>query len=303
MNHHASSRPTSRRGPLIAALAVLVVLGLLPSRYGRWVNGAGRAATLLAAPVTQPITQATAWLMRYPGAQPQTLVEQTQHEREYFRTLWLQGLEREKDLTRTIEMLQRGAIAGEVPVRQLIRQVIGTSSDGGGGQLIVRGGQREGVEINTVATTGGVQLVGKVAGVDHRTSWVRLITGRKAGNITGVVMLPGDVRGPKAYLGPLGDGRLQGWVEYGAGREQAELGQLVRLDDDQWPRSARMLVIGTIHSVERRMDGRQWIIVKPTVDIELVSELALRLSLDEDDRAIAGEPAPPSTRSTDGARP
>jgi cell shape-determining protein MreC len=207
-------QPAHRKGVLAGVLVLMGVLSLVPARYGRWANSLGNAAQLVTAPVTQPIHQTTSWLMGSPGAADQNALAAAQRERDHFRTLWLQEQSRVRDLEGTIVQLQRGALASELPVTQLMRKVIGGSSDGSGGQLQIRSGSRDGTEVNTVVTTGGVQLVGKVVRVSSRVSEARLITASEAGKITGVIMLPGEVRGPKVLLHPVGEGRLQGLVEY-----------------------------------------------------------------------------------------
>jgi hypothetical protein len=276
---------------------VLAVLALVPARYGRWTDGLGDAATLIIAPVTQPVRQTTAWLLGDPGSHDPTAVQLLQQERDIFRTLWLQERERGQHLEHLVTDLQRGALANELPVRQLSRRVIGTSSDGSGDHLTVRAGMREGVEVNVVATTAGVQLAGRVVTVDSLFSSVQLITSKAAGWIAGVVMGEGDVRGAKVLLSPIGESRLQGYVEHGA--EDVQVGQLVRLDDEKWPRSARMLVLGQVTEVDKGIDGRLRVIVKPTVELGRLSEVVLRLTLPEDYERLAGEPLP-SKRSTDG---
>lgn len=291
-------QPTHKKGALVGTLAVLGILVLVPQRYGRWANSLGNAAQLVTAPVTQPIHQTTNWLMGSPGAMDQNALAAAQRERDHFRTLWLQEQSRVRDLEGTIVQLQKGALASEEPVAQLMRRVIGGSSDGSGGQLQIRSGTSDGTEVNTVVTTGGVQLVGKVVRVSSRISEARLITDLKSGKIGGVVMLPGEVRGPKVLLNPVGEGRLQGLVEY-SGAQAVELGQTVRLDDDQWPKNARMLVLGTIIDVSKSLTGHQIIMVKPTVELSRLSEVVLRVTPTDDEERVAAQPR----RSTDGAQP
>jgi hypothetical protein len=97
----------------------------------------------------------------------------------------------------------------------------------------------------------------------------------------GVVMVADDVKGPKSLLSPVEGGKLQGRVENSDVRPQ--VGQLVRLDDDGWPRSARMLVIGRIEAVQPDPVGWPIITVKPTVELLRLSEVELRIiPLDED---------------------
>jgi hypothetical protein len=267
-------------------IALLALLALVPARYGRWTDGLGDAATLVIAPVTQPIRQTTGWLLGAPGAHDPTAVQLLQQERDSFRMLWLPERERGRYLEQVITDFQRGSIANELPVRQLSRRVIGASSDGSQDLLKVRAGSREGVEVNVVATTAGVQLAGRVVSVDPLYSSVQLITSKAAGKTMGIVMGPQDERRAKVLLAPIGDLRLQGYVEHGA--DEVQVGQVVRLDDEKWPRSAQMLVVGRVTEVEKGIDGRLRVIVTPTVELGGLGEVVLRLTLPEDYERLAG---------------
>jgi cell shape-determining protein MreC len=291
-------QPTSRKGLLVATVAALAIASMLPPQLGRWAQAFGYAATLLIAPVTRPVTDVRAFLMRDPGESNPTENEQLARERDHFRTLWLQEQDRVREMRRVVEELQRGALASELPLGRLHRPVIGGASDGAGGQLQVQAGTKEGVEVNAIATTAGVQLAGKVVRTTPRTCWVRLITDAKGGPVRGVVMLPEDARGSKVLLYPITGGRLQGMVEYGTGPE-AQVGQVVRLADPEWPKSAQNLELGTIVSIDRGVNQRQRIIVKPRVDLDRLSELVVVFPLAQEGERLAGD----SKRPSDGGRP
>jgi cell shape-determining protein MreC len=298
---------TSRRGPLIGASLALLVTAILPSKYGEWANGLGRTAQLVIAPVTQPVTQTTSWLLGPADrSRNSPLLAQLERERDQFRTLWLQEQTRTADLRRVIDEMSRGAMVNELRVTQIRRQVIGGTTDGLGGRLQVRAGTAEGVQLNDVATTSGVQLVGKVVETGGKTSWIRLITDkassrgageRSAGQIRGVVVDDRSQQGIKLVLNPVGDGKLQGSALLEPGQPDTPMaeGQEVRLDDPQWPRSATMLLIGKVERAWRGNDGRQYATVRPTADLERLSEVVLRLTRDE-------APAGAATSATPGGR-
>ena len=89
-----------------------------------------------------------------------------------------------------------------------------------------------------------------------------------------------------------------------ANEKPPEVGQLVRVDDKSWPRNAQMaLVIGAIERPPEP-DSVGWYIVtvKPTLDLERLSEVVLRISPEEPEDAVRG-PSPKSGDSTDGAKP
>lgn len=104
-------------------------------------------------------------------------------------------------------------------------------------------------------------------------------------------------------LEPIGNGTLRGPVfrpEAPAGSPEASapepaVGQTVRLDDDadRWPRHAQMLIIGRVERVDPNPDMplRKIITVRPTLALDRVSEVVLRIS--EEPAELA--PEKPST--------
>jgi cell shape-determining protein MreC len=143
-----------------------------------------------------------------------------------------------------------------------------------------------------------VQLVGKVIRVGPRTSFVRLLTDLTAGTIDGRIMSSAETPGPICkHLSPVGGRKLQARVRVEKDQTAPEEGQIVRLLDDRWPRNAQMLVIGVI-AEKPTVDSTGWYVVtvKPTLDLERLSEVLLRIAAPEtEDKG----PAP----STDGSGP
>jgi hypothetical protein len=270
--------PLSPRSWLTVAALLLLVTSLLPARFGEWVNGIGGLATRLIAPASHPITMLARWVVpaqRLRGDDPQMLT--LEQRLEEFRTLWLREQEESARLRRVVAELQRGAMFTDLQLHQLLRPVVGGVSDGLGGVLLVRSGSSEGIERNAVATTAGVQLVGRVVDVDSHICKVRLINNQRARErIRGVIMTEAGGRGANCLLTPLKDGVLQGQVE--SSGTPPEVGQLVRLDDEEWPRHAQMLIIGRVESVEQGLHGWQFIKVRPTVDLDRVKEVVLRFT-------------------------
>jgi cell shape-determining protein MreC len=223
-------------------------------------------------------------------------------ERDRWKGLYQNAMAEADDLRKKLEQFGKGAMYAELPVRQILRRVIGTPAEPGG-QILVRAGTRDGVEVNSVATAEGVHLVGRVVSVGPRTCIIKLITDKSSGPIDGVIMTPDEARGPKArQLHPVGGGLLQTRVRLEGNEKPPEVGQLVRLDDKSWPRNAQMaLVIGAIERPPEP-DSVGWYIVtvKPTLDLERLSEVVLRISPEEED---AGRPSPKAGGSTDGGKP
>lgn len=265
---------------LIAAGLLMVCSSMLPARYIDWVGGtAGNLAIRLIAPASHPISMIARWFIPAERSRNEPMVAMLDREREEFRTLWLRSQDENARLNRIISELQQGRTLDELPVHRLHRPIIGSSSDGAGGTLVVRAGASEGVERNAVATTAGVQLVGRIVDAGSRISHVRLINDiRSKERIKGQVVAEDGTRGGTCVLYPIGGGLMQGPVESGREAPMAEVGQLVRLVDEEWPRHSQMLVIGRIERVDRATHGWYHIVVRPTVDLDRVKEVVLRFT-------------------------
>ena len=279
------------------AVAVLLILVLLPARWTRWLDGARELATTVVAPVSHPVASLGAWLRPAVANNDLSRLEvQLEAELNQWRRQYLRVSEENQRLRALIRDLQDGtAVAPTVPVRQLSVPVIARSAAQGGRVLTVRAGSASGVVPGTVAVVDGVHLVGAVREVGARISTIVPVTDISAGLIQGVVMLDdagGLVMG--CSLNPVGDGTLRGPVGVlggvGAGNDEDDQsladrlqpGQIVRLlDRAGWPESAQMLVLGRLESVEQADDSRlrRVIVVRPVVAIHRASEVVLRIPL------------------------
>lgn len=265
----------------------LIVMSLSPLKWVRWVEPFGNITTAVLTPGSAVVSIGSRWLLPKRKQEGQTDLEKTLLEEvEHYKTLYLRGKQQTEKLQRQIEELQRGqAIYTELPVRQMLVPVVGTSSDLSSGLLRIRGGESLGITPeNTVAVAGGLQIVGRLSDVTGATSLVQPITSKGAGKIAGKLMVdePNGV-GLMCLLEPLGDGRLRGQVESPASGAQApapEAGQTVRLSDDRWPASSQMFILGKVESVEQDPASplRTVITVVPTVNIERLSEVTLRIT-------------------------
>jgi hypothetical protein len=88
--------------------------------------------------------------------------------------------------------------------------------------------------------------------------------------------------GLECLLSPSADNTLRGPVEDARGIEPSP-GQIVRLaDSDRWPASAQMLLVGRVESVEPDPNQplRKVVIVRPSLKLDRVSEVVLRISAD-----------------------
>lgn len=275
---------------LPGTVAGLVVLALLPLGWIRWLSGLGNFARVLVAPISQPLVMLAGVIQHPPPnaeADPEAyrqLVEQVAH----WRLLYQVQAHENDGLRRQIEELQRGvALDPTGAVRILTAAVTGTPSDPASKDLTVRAGKRKGVDDSAVAMTRGTQLVGRVIAVREQLCTVRPITRADSGLRVRVLLDEEQRVGLTALLMPTGSGTLSGRVEErritpaDAPLEPA-VGNPVRLFDETWPRSAQGLIVGVVERVETDPSTglRKVITVRPTLNIENVAEVMLRLTGD-----------------------
>lgn len=278
-------------------IGLLVVTAFLPPSLGAWPGWFGNLLRFFVAPISQPIRGVSAWLS--PPTQTKAddqATESLRSQAEGYRQQLLRAQQEIEQLRLQIADLQLGRqLNPDLPVRLMHAAVIGTSSDLSSSLLTIKAGKADGVEVNSVATFRGQQLVGKVVEADVRSCQVQPITSRHAGQIRGVVMLSDLVRGPECSLEPQGDGTLAGPVEdlrqWPEGVQpppdarpgdpvRPRIGQTVRLQDPSWPKSSQALFIGVVERVDSAPDQplRQIITVRPALRLERVSEVVLRFS-------------------------
>lgn len=288
------THPDPSRRILYLTLAVLALFGILPLRITAWVRHLHVVPDFLIAPISHPLTKLGAALSPKPSAANESAeLLAMKRERDVER---LRADQAEEDVQRLVKLLEQFKVMAELvqdqPPRQIPAPVYASPSDLGGRLLRVRAGSREGVLENSVAVATGLQLVGRVVEVSSRTCGVLPITAKGAGKIQAVVMIDkgakSSVSGERlsCSLEPIGNGTLRGAVMYrvdSAGKPiPAEVGQVVRLYDDTWPRSAQYLTVGIVEAVDPSPSSlqRQIITVRPTIErLDNVKELILRIPL------------------------
>jgi cell shape-determining protein MreC len=242
---------------------------------------------MVVAPISHPFARLGRLLVPARVAAEQRSADELARQLDDERTRRLRAERENERLRGTIEQLSRGAaVAPDVPVRQVMRQVVEPSAR----LMRVRIEDADGVTPNAVATASAVQLVGRVMRVDGRTCLVQPITAREAPRLRGEIALDESGAGGArlaCLLAPGDDGVLRGEVEAsdtpaGAGVDGSGAirpGMTVRLSDDQWPRHAQMLIVGRVESIEphERQPLRKVVTVRPTVDLRRLSEVVLRL--------------------------
>lgn len=286
--------PVYARRMLPVTFAVLGFTALfLPVTVLTCFNGFGRLTQTLVAPVSGPLHKVVGWLAPPGGGvRESSELHQLKQEAEEFHVQLLQALVENDRLRDQIKDLQRGReLDPDLTVQQITVPVIGSASDVAQGQLTLRAGSRQGVDLNTVATASGLQLVGRVVSTGSLTCTVAPITSRAAGTLRAVIMLDDSTNGLICTLAASSDGLLSGDVEDrrdpATGQPvQPTVGQEVRLSDpSHWPRSAQMLLIGRVEKVEPspKQPLRKVVTVRPSIDnLERVTEVVLRIVQDFD---------------------
>lgn len=279
--HHSGSSKGRMMLPLVIAL--LAGLSVLPTRWSGWVGQLSRLVVIPTGPLSGYVVSVTRSVLSPPEPPRAEELRLLEEQKQAYETLYLREREQTQRLREYIKELQQGlALNPDAKVQPLIVPVIGTSADLASGMLCLRKGTAE-VDHNTVATTTGLQLVGRVTSTSGPACYVAPITRKGAGKLAAAVMTGEGRPVLGTILTPTGDGRLKGDVLRLEGEEgpipTPEPGQLVRLLDDGWPSSSRMLIVGRIESVGPSPEDplRPVIVVRPTLNIERVSEVVLRL--------------------------
>ncbi len=286
MNRSLQNALNSRR-TFPAAIAAGVILALLPARWSGWLAVPGELVRRLTAPISHPASLFARWIDPSPlAAEPQELTR-LKDELDTFRTLYFQQLATNAELERRLNDLQEGLdLNPSVPVRVRAAPVLGYTRQASGGVLQVRAGSIHGVDLNTVGTIRGSQLVGRIVEAGRATSLLRPITDPGSPPVLARIMASRAGEGPACTLTAVGDGTLVGPVEDVSGRTNAAelepvVGQEVRLDDPSWPAAARMLRLGVVEAIRPSPDAplRRVVVVRPTQDLSRLSEIVLRISL------------------------
>ncbi len=286
-----SKRPSART-LLRVSLVLLFLLAIVPMRFTRWTTGFADVAITVSAPVSNAVRWVADPLTRpFRRSADPALAEQYRQELEVARQRSLDLELKVRELERLVFELQRGAeLTPELGVQQVAAPVIGRFSEASSSALQVRAGTGRGVVENSVAVVEGLQLLGRVERVTGAWCVVRPITDDAAGGLMALVMTGEDLdSGIQCRLEPAGGGRLEGpatWVFDETRRAPVEIavGMTVRLRDETWPRSAQMLIVGEVVEVAPAPDEptRTIITVAPTVPLERVSEVVLRVPIDPD---------------------
>ena len=280
--HH---QPAIVRWSMPLCVSAMIVMCLLPSSWLDWTGWFRAQARVVVYPIAHPITMAKNAVIPQSVGNPNATQRERalQSELDRYRTLLYKEQQNNAQLSALVDQLSTGAaVTPDVAVTQIPRPVTGLSRE----FLLVRSGGHERVSRSTVVVVNAVQLCGRVVETDDRTAMVLPITAKDAPPLLGNVMLDDTgTHTARCMLAPIGKGLLEGDVtqppagELGEETTPIRVGMEVRLLDDQWPRHAQMLLIGTIESVTPSPNQplRQRITVRPTVDLRAIPEVFFRV--------------------------
>lgn len=254
-------------------------------RWLGWARPLGQLATAVIAPISHPFAAVSRWIAPADGSPREServeelglRVEEAERELERVRG-------ENRRLVRSLEELKVLTVLNTAPVRQVFAPVFASSSDLSSRIIRARAGRSVGVELSSVATVAGLQLLGRIIDVSDFTCDIMPFNAAGAEPLHALIMSGGAAEGLACRLVPLGNGLLRGPVEDKRDPATARplvpgVGQTVRLDDGRWPSAAQMLLVGKVISVEASPDGplRQVVTVAPTIErIERIAEVVIR---------------------------
>ncbi len=276
---------STNKAVLVAALALLFLLTFMPASVLAWLSAPRSLISMVLSPISDPVKRIATWIAPASPKPDDARLAHAEAEREAFRTLYLQAQAKIEQLNSQIQDLQKGAAVSDERFTPVHAAVIGNTSAAAGGAIQVRAGRNKHIEKNTVVTTNGDQLVGRVASVEPFACWVTLLTDKAIGPIDGVILSDdAKVLFNIRNLSPIrGERALQGQVQYKTAapgqpplkNEAPVIGAVVRLEDQSWPRTAQRLIVGKITKVNELPGGRTIVTVKPQVELERVGDVIL----------------------------
>lgn len=292
--------------------AILFICSLLPARLLGWAAWIADPVQAVVAPWQHTLRRTATWARARVAATPgdlspaeQAAIDDITRQRDAAQFALVQANAQVEELRKRIAEVSRGLELNNLPVAPVAAPVIGASPDLSSKSLTIRAGRSNKVEVNNVAVTGGVHIIGLVKRVSERTCTVLPITDPAAGLIDGRIMIGDTSAGPLCQLKPDGRGRLVGPVEDdprfrdASGRSIAiEPGSRVRLFDRAWPLSAHGLIIGQVIRVEPLASSplRSVVTVEPIEPIETIREVTIRTVIN------AENPQPEADPTTGGPR-
>ncbi len=273
--------PRSQRA-LPIAVGVTAVCALLPAGWLPWTAVLAEIVSVPVQPLGDVAGRISGWLRPVPGdAGESQALRQRDEEMETTRALLHAARLRIEALLEEIEALQEARrFHPGIEMTPLYARVTGKPPDRSSGPVRINAGRRHGVNPGAVAVYRGGHLVGRVAeNVSRLSSRVVPITDPSMGLVEAMILPAGDPvadleTAPRIQLVADSTGRLTGDLD----REiEVRPGDIVRLADPAWPRSAQGLIIGTVESIEPNdlQPLRASITVRPRYQPQGLSNLTL----------------------------
>jgi len=272
----SSTHQSLPRTLLPVSIGVMCVLAFTPVRFSNalfFVEWAGQLTRIVIAPVREPGLDMARYLKRDSGgeAKPEDLrILEGERDRLLARVKQLEA--DNSRLTEQLQVFARGDwITPSIAPTRVYAPIIGRTANPASDVLTARAGGRKGVRDGYVAVTGAVQILGRVRDVSPLDCQILPITDRSAPSVGGrVETVTGEVQPCQLTWS---DGALRGPV----GVEDVDLirvGEIVRLEDQNWPAYVQQYVIGEVRSVEFDEDNPLAVIitVRPPADLSMVSD-------------------------------
>jgi cell shape-determining protein MreC len=275
-------------------MVVCCALAFTPSGWLRWTSDLANVVNLPLTPF-RDMGLALAERLRSPvGPAAASDAERTLLEErdELERQLHLASL-RLRELEEQIEQLQHLPPDNTFGrTRPVAARITGRNVRSPLSAVEINRGERHEVVAGSIAVYGGVHLIGSVTSVEPLRSHVLPITNPSMGRIQGR-LLPKSAPGTRITSGELvqlaqrGDGTLTAEVRT---EHPVVAGDVVRLDDHEWPPAAQAMILGYVESVVRndRQPLMNTVVVRPRYRIHELATIALQVPVDDDVVRIGG---------------
>lgn len=265
-------------------MATAVIGMFIPSRKLGWVNDLAAIVRLPMVPFGDVGTRARVWMTseQHDAAELET-IEHLRQELDRFHVLFQAERQRNRSLVQQIEQYERTQYVGTgVDFRPVSAHITGRDAEGGAEVYVLNVGANRGVTVGAVAVFDGSHLIGRIGSVASLTSTLIPITEPRAGYLQASVagsertQGSGDGEPPHTLLRGANDGMLRGDVDRSAG---VQLNDIVYLDDPNWPRTARAMIIGQVVAVEPKDENplHVRITVKPRFTASGVTNVTIKV--------------------------
>lgn len=284
-------------------LVLTVAVALLPPAALRWTRMPAEIVDLVLTPFALPGNALASWL-RPPRAThgvTQAQVDELEHFRQEAaesHRMYLAERAKVDALERQLEQLHKLPPESMKTVLKAIPARIGPRSPASPvGTVVLSRGTSHGVKPGTIAVYDGDDLVGRVLEDVSPLQCTLMPLANAATALIDARIFPKEDRqlspanAPAIQLKARGDGAFVGAIDR---LKVVRPGDEVRLFDDRWPASARAMVVGTVESVQPDENEplRNSIVVRPNFQVSQLSDVVLKIELDQDQHVLGSAPLP-----------